>query len=298
MKMRIAVLGVVCLVLAGIALTGSRVSFFTSSAQGRGTGASFKGPIGLQLYSLRNDFPKDVPGTLKRVKEMGFTNVELAGTYNLSPEQFRAELDKAGLKARSMHASFESLRDKPDRVMADAKALGVEYVGCAWIPHDGTNFTEADIEKAATVFNAAGAKARAAGFRFFYHTHGYEFRPHGSGNLFDLLMSKTDANNVLVQMDVFWVQHPGYDPVQLFVKYGKRIKLMHLKDMKKGLKGDTTGTAPADSDVVLGTGQIEWPRLLAAAKKAGVAYYFIEDEASTAAEQIPLSLKYLEQIKF
>lgn len=332
MKMRIAFLGLVCLALAGIALIGTRTGsiggfgtkstvnaagdmlwrvkhkgdkmarragmFFAPPQKERGTGPAFKGPVGLQLYSFREDFPKDIPGTLKRVREMGFTIVELAGTYNLSPEQFRAELDKAGLKAKSMHASFESLRDKPDRVMADAKVLGVEYVGCAWIPHEGTNFTEADVEKAATVFNAAGAKAKAAGFRFFYHTHGYEFRPHASGNLFDLLMSKTDANNVYVQMDVFWVQHPGQDPVALFEKYGKRIKLMHLKDIKKGLKGDTTGTAPDNSDVVLGTGQVEWPRLLAAAKKAGVAYYFIEDESSTAAAQIPLTLQYLEQVKF
>jgi len=332
MKMRLGVIGLVCLIVAGIALTASNVTQvpafrgksavnaagdllrrvkikgnslvrhvgrnFRNSDQDHGTGPSFKGPIGLQLYSLRDDFPKDVPGTLKRVKAMGFSIVELAGTYNLSPEQFRTELDKAGLKAKSMHASFESLRDKPDRVIADAKALGVEYVGCAWIPHDGANFTEADVQKAATVFNSAGAKARAAGLRFFYHTHGYEFRPHASGNLFDLLMSKTESKDVFVQMDVFWVQHPGQDPVKLFEKYGKRIKLMHLKDIKKGLVGDTTGTAPADSDVVLGTGQVEWPRLLAAAKKAGVAYYFIEDESSTAATQIPLTLQYLEQVKF
>ncbi len=266
--------------------------------QSRGTGASFKGPVGLQLYSLRADFPKDVPGTLARVKAMGFSVVELAGTYGMTAQQFKGELDKAGLKATSMHTSFESLRDKIDSVLSDAKTLGVEYVGCAWIPHKGDDFTEADMTNAIQVFNAAGAKLRTAGLKFFYHTHGYEFRPHASGDLFDLLMAKTDAKNLLIEMDVFWVVHPGQDPVKLFEKYGNRIKLMHLKDMKKGLKGDLTGRAPDNSDVVLGTGQVDWPRVLAAAKKAGVKYYFVEDESVTAADQIPQTLKYLESVKF
>jgi len=266
--------------------------------QKAGTGASFKGPVGLQLYSLRADFPKDVPGTLGRVKAMGFSVVELAGTYGMTAAQFKGELDKAGLKASSMHTSFESLRDKIDSVVSDAKTLGVEYVGCAWIPHQGDDFTEADTTNAIQVFNAAGAKLKAAGLKFFYHTHGYEFRPHGSGTLFDLFMSKTDPSAVLIEMDVFWVVHPGQDPVKLFEKYGKRIHLMHLKDMKPGLKGDLTGRAPENSDVVLGTGQVEWPRVLAAAKKAGVKYYFVEDESTTAADQIPKTLKYLESVKF
>ena len=265
--------------------------------QNAGTGASFKGPVGLQLYSLRADFPKDVPGTLRRVKAMGFSVVELAGTYGMTAALFKAELDKAGLKATSMHTSFESLRDKIDSVVSDAKTLGVEYVGCAWIPHQGDDFTEADTTNAIQVFNAAGAKLKAAGLKFFYHTHGYEFRPHAAGTLFDLFMSKTDPA-VLIEMDVFWVVHPGQDPVKLFEKYGKRIKLMHLKDMKQGLKGDLTGRAPENSDVVLGTGQVDWPRVLAAAKKAGVKYYFVEDESTTAADQIPKTLKYLESVKF
>jgi sugar phosphate isomerase/epimerase len=265
--------------------------------QKAGTGTSFKGPVGLQLYSLRADFPKDVPGTLGRVKAMGFSVVELAGTYGMTAAAFKGELDKAGLKASSMHTSFESLRDKIDSVISDAKTLGVEYVGCAWIPHQGDDFTEADTTNAIQVFNAAGAKLKAAGLKFFYHTHGYEFRPHGAGTLFDLFMSKTDPS-VLIEMDVFWVVHPGQDPVKLFEKYGKRIHLMHLKDMKPGLKGDLTGRAPENSDVVLGTGQVEWPRVLAAAKKAGVKYYFVEDESTTAGDQIPKTLKYLESVKF
>lgn len=263
-----------------------------------GIGPSFRGPVGLQLYSLRREFAKDVPGTLARVREMGFTIIELAGTYNRPPAQFREELAKLNLKPVSMHASFEALRDKLDSVISDARALGVEYIGCAWIPHQGNTFTEADVMKAVEVFNRAGAAAKSAGLKFFYHIHGYEFHPHASGTLFDLFMAKTDPQTVFIEMDTLWVVHPGQDPVKLFEKYGSRIHLMHLKDLQKGVKGDLTGHAPDETNVVLGTGQIDWPAVLAAAKKAGVKYYFIEDEAESAAEQIPQSLRYLEKVRF
>jgi sugar phosphate isomerase/epimerase len=100
-------------------------------------------------------------------------------------------------------------------------------------------------------------------------------------------------------MDVFWVVHPGQDPVKLLEKYKGRWELMHLKDMRKGVKtGELTGKTDVTNDVVLGTGQMDWPAILKAAKKAGVKWYFIEDESPTAAEQIPQSLAFLETVKF
>src|SRR5215831_8761942 len=98
-----------------------------------GAGESFKGPLAVQLWSFRNDFKKDVPGTLKRVHDLGFTYVELAGYYGLTAKQFRAELDKAGLKAVSMHIDYALARDKIDQVIEDAKILGVQAVGVPWI---------------------------------------------------------------------------------------------------------------------------------------------------------------------
>src|SRR6185503_680659 len=92
-------------------------------------------PVGLQLYSLRAEFPKDVPGTLKKVHNYGITLVELAGTYNLPPEKFMAMLKENGLKAVSTHFPYERYRDDLDAVVRNAKALGVQYAGCAWIPH-------------------------------------------------------------------------------------------------------------------------------------------------------------------
>jgi sugar phosphate isomerase/epimerase len=111
-------------------------------------------------------------------------------------------------------------------------------------------------------------------------------------------MKETNPTFVRFQMDVFWVAHPGEDPVKWLQKYPRRWELMHVKDMKKGVKGDFTGHTDVRNDVALGTGQMDWPAILKAAKKSGVKWYFIEDEAPTAAEQIPQSLRYLEQVKW
>lgn len=263
-----------------------------------GAGPSFKGPIGLQLYSLRDQFAKDVPGTLARVRDYGFKYVELAGTYNLPPEKFKALLDENKFKPVSGHFPFERFRNDIDGIAREAKTLGLKYVGCAWIPHEGS-FDEKECRDAINVFNRAGEALAKKGFKFFYHTHGYEFHPYGDGTLFDLMMRETNPKHVHYEMDVFWVVHPGHDPVKLLAKYGKRWALMHVKDMKKGVPtGILTGQSDVRNDVALGAGQMDWAAILREAKRVGVKYYFIEDESPDAPAQIPQSLRYLEQLRW
>src|SRR5262245_78920 len=206
-------------VLITVSLSGPAVSFTQSNEkQGKqsptntsqGIGPSFKGPLGLQLYSLRAEFAKDVPGTLAKVREMGFREVEMGGTYGLTPQQFRAELDKAGLRAVSLGASFDSLRDNIDAVISNAKTFGVQYVMCAWITHQRP-FSEEAARQAIPVFNRAGEKLKAAGITFAYHIHGYEFHPHGNGTLFDLLATELKPEFVSFELDV-WAFHGGQDP--------------------------------------------------------------------------------------
>ena len=167
---------------AALALT--LLSARAPAAGSPGTGPSFKGPLGLQLYSLRAEFTRNVPASLEKVKNFGFKEVELAGTYNLSPDKFTAMLHGAGLRAVSGHFPFERYKNDPEGVAKDAKALGLEYAGCAWIPHDG-DFDEQECREAARVFNAAGAVLKKHGIKFFYHCHGYEFRSVGKGTLMD-----------------------------------------------------------------------------------------------------------------
>lgn len=288
---RLALFGAASMTI--IMFTGCASSPATSA---KGTGPSFKGPIGLQLYSLRAQFGKDTPGTLDEVKSFGIQYAELAGTYKVPPAEFKAQLIAHGIQPISGHFGYEQYRDHLDGVVHDAETLGLKYAGCAWIPHMG-NFDEKTCRDAAAVFNHAGEVLAQHGIKFFYHTHGYEFQPYGDGTLFDLLMAETNPKFVHYEMDVFWIVFPGQDPVKIFEKYGHRFELMHLKDMRNGLAtGSLSGGTDVKNDVALGTGQIKMASVLHAAKKAGVKWYFIEDESPDSEQQIPVSLKYLENV--
>lgn len=276
-----------------IAALGVAAMTLTASAAG-----SFKEPIGLQLYSLRAEFTKNVPAAIEKAKGFGFRDVELAGTYNLSPETFLGMLKAAGLNPVAGHFGFDRYEKEPEAVAKEAKALGLKFAGCAWIPHKG-DFTEADARHAAEVFNKAGEVLKKHGVQFYYHVHGYEFHKHADGTLFDLLMQLTKRDLVAYQMDVLWVVFPGQDPVALLNKYGSRWQLMHVKDLKKGVKlGALTGNTELTNDVPIGSGQMNWPAILKAAQKAGVKHYFIEDESPTVLEQIPQSLQYLKTVSW
>jgi sugar phosphate isomerase/epimerase len=257
-----------------------------------GTGATFKGPVGLQLYSLRDGFKKDVPGTLDAVKAFGFKYVELAGTYGLAPADLRKQLDARGLVAIAGHFPMERYLKDPDGLAADAKALGLQYTGVAWYGHKAP-FDEAQCRKMAADFNAVGKAMAGRGLKFYYHNHGYEFQPHGDGTLFDLLMAETDPKLVAYEMDILWTIFPGQDPAKLIAKYGSRWELVHLKDLRKGVTGDLSGKTPVTNDVALGTGQVDYSAVLKAAAKAGVKWFFIEDESPAVTEQLPVSLKFL-----
>jgi sugar phosphate isomerase/epimerase len=269
-----------------------------ASAAGVGVGPSFKGPLGLQLYSLRDQFAHDVPGTLQQARRFGFKYVELAGTYGVAPKQFAALLKAHGLKAVSGHYPYERLRDDLDGVIREAKTFGLRYVGCPWIPHDGP-FNEKTCRQAIDLFNHAGKELARHGLRFFYHVHGYEFQPYGDGTLLDLMMAKTNPKYVNYEMDVFWIVHPGKDPVKLLRRYAKRWELMHLKDMRKGVPtGTIDGSADVRDDVAMGQGQLDCPAILRAAKRAGVKWYFIEDESPSSVAQIPVSINYLAHVRW
>lgn len=263
-----------------------------------GTGPSFKGPLGLQLYSLREQFKKDVPGTLDEIQRWGIKYAELAGTYDLPPEKFKQELAARNIRAIGAHFAYERYRDDPEGVAKEAKALGLKYAGCAWIPHQG-DFDEKTCREAIAVFNKAGETMARHGLKFFYHVHGYEFQPFAQGTLLDLLISETNPKLVSYEMDIFWIVFPGQDPVKLLEKYGQRWELAHLKDMRKGTQtGSLSGGTDVKNDAALGAGLMDLPAILRAAKKAGIKWYFIEDESPWSEQQIPQSLRYLENVKF
>ncbi len=279
----------------------SRRAFLASlgtAAGMAGAGGRFNGPLGLELYSLRRNMAKDVPGTLRRVREFGFEEVEVPGLYGLSAREFRVQLDKAGLRCTAMVVLDEQLRGTFDAAVADAHAVGAEYVVYPWIPHKGV-FTAADCLRGIADMNGWGRRFRKAGLSFCYHPHGYEFQPCPEGTLYDVIAAKTDPAAVNFQADVFWMAWPGQDPVALLQRYPTRYPLMHLKELRKGSKvGDLSGQAPEETSVAVGTGMIDFPAVLRTARSIGVKRYYIEDEAPEAEMNIPASLRFLRTVHY
>ena len=258
--------------------------------------------LGLQLYSLRAQFDKDVPAALDLVKSWGITEVETWDGVKGATVAQEAEMLKArGIQAVSAHMGYAAMKKDIDAVIRDAKTLGVKFIIVPSLPHGKDGFTAEDAHKIAADFNAFGAACKAAGLRFGNHPHGPEFRPTGGANgetAFDILVRETKPELVSFEMDVFWAYHAGQDPVKLLEKYPDRWVMLHVKDMRKGaLRGVFTGNAPPTDKVVVGDGEIDWPNILRVAQKNGVQHYLIEDETLTPLDCIPASLKRLQAMK-
>jgi sugar phosphate isomerase/epimerase len=236
---------------------------------------------------------------LRMVRGMGLTHVETAGLYGMTAAQLADSLRAAELRATSMHVGYDELQKDPAKVIADAKALGVRYVGIAWYPHGNGGFTEADARRAIADFNRFGRTLKDAGLQFFYHNHGYEPVPYGDGTLLDLIIRETDPALVAFEMDVLWTWLPNVDPVALIRRHPGRFKLMHIKDMKPGLaRGSLSGGIPAEQKSVIGQGQVNWPALMAAAHADGFEHYYIEDESPDPVANVPRSIAYLGGMRY
>lgn len=256
----------------------------------------FTEPLGIAPYSFREYFPKSIPDTLDIIAGMGFTTIE-GGGNGMDPLEYRKLCEARGLSIPSMGAGYQDLVDDPMAVVKKAKIFGAKYVMTAWLPHENNEFTFENAQKTVKDFNTFGKVLADNGITFAYHVHGYEFQKHKDGTLLDYIFENTNPDYVSFEMDTFWIQFGGGDPAALLEKYGNRWKLMHIKDMKKGIKKDLTGLTKPEYDVTLGSGQLDMPAILKAAKKAGIKYYFIEDESDRILTQIPQSIAYLRALK-
>jgi sugar phosphate isomerase/epimerase len=256
---------------------------------------AFSRPFGIQLYTLRFELAKDVPGTLAFLKPLGIRDVEISSYYGNSAGGFKKLLDKNGLKCSSMVFGYDQFEKDPGSIIRDAKMFGAKYVGIGWVEHDKTFGKEATA-KLISDFNAFGLKMKNAGLRFFYHPHGYEFNTV-DGNMMDVMLSGTKPELVAFELDVFWMKHSGGDPVKYLKNYPGRFELMHLKEIRNDLPENYSGTAPDEASVPLGRGVSNWPEILRQAVRSGVKEYYIEDEAKNAIEQIPVTVNFLKSLK-
>jgi sugar phosphate isomerase/epimerase len=256
-------------------------------------------PLGLQLWSVRDQMEEDLSGTLAQIKAWGIDEVESAGFHGRSAAEFAAELQKAGLSCQAMHIGWDELDQSLDGALEDAEALGATTLLNPYLPHESTPSASRDeILRAGAAFAEWGERCRAAGKRFGYHVHGQEFGPAPEGTLFDVLAQEAGPD-VGFELDVFWAVAGGADPLALMKKYAGRVWYTHLKDMAKDMSKDSSfeDLGAEDAKVVLGTGRIDIDAIVKAGPAAGVEIHYIEDESSDPVGNIPKSIAYYEGLK-
>jgi sugar phosphate isomerase/epimerase len=256
------------------------------------------GPLGLQLYTVRDAMKSDFAGTLAKVAAIGYRQVEFAGYFDRDPSEIRALLDKNHLVAPSAHVDYAVVENKWQQTLDAAHAIGHSYIVCPWIEESQRQQPDG-WKRAAELFNRAGEASRKANIQFAYHNHNFEFAPSPTlgGKLpYDFLLAETDANLVAMEMDLCWISVGGRDPVEYFEKYPGRFPLVHVKDWK-GHGGNIDDAKEKMSAV--GQGDIDWTRIFAKSGKAGIKHYFVEnDEPSSPFDNIRQSFTYLSQLRF
>jgi sugar phosphate isomerase/epimerase len=263
--------------------------------------------VGLQLYTVRTEMPKDFDGTIAKVAQTGYKEVEFADHYGRSAQEIRAVVDKNGLTAPSGHYSYDIIEKQWPVTLEAAHVIGHQYVVCPWLDEKQRN---ADgWKRAAELFNKAGAASQKAGIQFCYHNHSFEFAaadPALGGKLpYDYLLEQTDPKLVKMEMDLCWISVAGKDPVSYFDKYPGRFPMVHVKDYVND-PNSTSSYAGATGSVTfkgrladVGKGQIDWKRILSHSDKAGIKHYFVEnDDAKQPFEDIKISYDYLAALRF
>ncbi|MEP7344654.1 MAG: sugar phosphate isomerase/epimerase [Gemmatimonadaceae bacterium] len=242
--------------------------------------------IGVQLYTVRDEMKKNVDATLARVAQIGYREVEFAGYFDKTPSQIVALLKSTGLRAPSSHISLNDIRSRWPQVLDIAAEIGHGYLVCAYI--EEKDRTLDSYNRIVEDFNRAGEQAKAHKITFAYHNHDFEFKSLGDTLPYDLLLSKCDAKLVKMELDLYWINKAGHDPLVYFAKYPGRFPLVHLKDMK------------ADGAMAsVGEGRIPFATYFAQAKKAGIKHYFVEhDNPGDAFASIERSFRYLKALKF
>jgi sugar phosphate isomerase/epimerase len=256
--------------------------------------ASERRSLGAQLYTVRQEAARDLPAVLEAVRKIGYTKVETYwDIYGHPAAELRRMINDHGLTAPSVHFNYDGLDSKIDY----AKALGVEHVICPILP-ESMWFTLDGYKRAADQFNIWGDKIRQAGMQFGFHNHNYEFRRFGDSTAFETMMNRCDPKLVCIEMDCYWITQAGGDPLQMFQQYGKRIKLLHLKDRKPGFPISQVKDAAAEHFTEVGAGTIHWQEILAAAEKNGVKHLFVERDSGDlpALESLRISYQNLQKI--
>lgn len=267
-------------------------------------------PVGLQLYSVRDYASKDLRGTLKKVKEMGYDYVEPAGLYGNSACDFKAALDEAGLVAICAHVPFAEMTGDIDKVIADYSCLGVKYIAIPYLGEEHRPGAK-DFDSVLENIKKIGAKFAENGITLLYHNHDFEFikMPNGQFGL-DYMYDEVNASLLQTELDCCWVKVAGQDPAEYIKKYAGRCPVVHLKDFTGektqnmynliGLK-ESAKTTSAFEFRPVGYGKQDIPTILRAAIASGASYFVVEQDnpvEQTSLEAVEMSRKYLASLGF
>jgi len=257
--------------------------------------------VGVQLYTVRDLMKDDFDGTIAKVAQIGYKEVEFAGYFGRTAQQVNDVLKKNGLKAPSTHVQYDELDEKFPSVIEFSKAIGLDYIICQWIPEELRK--SPDIWKqAAEKFNKCGEQSKAAGMQFGYHNHWFEFIKTEGKLPYDELLKLCDPKLVKMEMDLCWISTTGTDPLKYFNEYPGRFPLVHVKDVKTMPKISTGGSQSFGDSVDLtsvGDGVINWKRIFAQSEKAGIKHYIVEhDRPKEPIESITKSYEYLSKLTF
>ncbi len=276
---------------AGIAAGCRRGAVVTS------TGATIKPSpdrIGVQLYSVRDQMEKNFTGTLERVAQIGYREVEFAGYFNHSPQDVRALIDRLGLRAPSSHIGLDVMQKDLDGTLQAAKTIGHEYITVPALmgPLMGQAIPADYWQKTAAEFNRIAKVAKGEGIGFAYHNHSFEFERLADGRTgYDVLLAETDPALVQFELDLFWATFAGQDPVAMFQQHPGRFVMWHVKDMR-GVDEARRQAAASSGNAMqkmqgamprlaaVGTGDIDFRRIFAQASVAGLRHFFVENDAA------------------
>lgn len=239
--------------------------------------------VGLQLYTIRDAMAEDVPGSLKKVSELGYKYVEPAGYsdgkfYGYAPSEFRKLVEDLGMKVNSSHSQVEAegiTLDNAKKMADDHAELGVEYCIQPWVEEKDRNIET--FKKMVGDWNEVGRIMKNVGIQFGYHNHNFEFAEmDGIVPYYDIYMPEMDPDLITMELDLFWASKAGQDPVKMFKKYPGRFQLFHMKDMSH--KEKPFYDVIKDDICAVGEGVIDFKRILKARDVAGMKYMFVEDD--------------------
>jgi sugar phosphate isomerase/epimerase len=295
----------------------SRRSFLISAGAGAAAGSMLSSlafanhhesfPLGIQLWTVKSEAEKDLEGTLRKVYAAGFREIEFAGYYGKDPADLARLMKSIGFSLVSTHAGAGDIAKSGDKIIADAKTLGLKYVVCSspGVSPEKEKLPWEERMKAvdltdwkwnADLFNKFGKQVSDAGMTFGYHNHSAEFRKLSNGQTgFDWLFANTDPKHVNIELDVGWVTVAGADPIAILDKHKSRVIALHVKDV--GKRG-ADGKDPAS--VALGEGVIDWKSVIGTARKNGTKAFFYEQEepfTRPILDSVKISGEYLQKLK-